>query len=210
VVGLYAQLPDPLKLVILQNIKSFHQALRECGRSDDEERRFAAMKLIALGRQGKLAYVLSENLHEADEKLAQAACEAMIALARWVATETRALQRGAGTRDLESGTRSVEPDTRNPIYDELIEQRPEIEAAVARAMNVHRGKQGRSSCGRRCCCAIGQGARPCRSCTRPSTRAIADGASPPAAAGERARRGVSPGSIARRVAIPLWRRLLPH
>src|SRR5690348_13984472 len=51
VVGLYAHLSDPLKLVILKHIKQFHQALRECGRSDDEERRFAAMKLIALGRQ---------------------------------------------------------------------------------------------------------------------------------------------------------------
>jgi HEAT repeat protein len=141
VIALYEQLADALKLQVLQNIKSFHQALRECGRSDDHERRFAAMKLIALGRQGKLAYVLSENLHESDEKLAQAACEAMVALARWVATETRALQRGANS-ELEPDTRNPEPGTRNSTYEELVEQRPEIEAAVARAMDVHRGKHG--------------------------------------------------------------------
>jgi HEAT repeat protein len=156
VVAMYAQLPDDLKLVVLKNIKKLHEALRECGRSDDEERRLAAMKLIALGRQGKLAYVLSENLHESDEALAQAACEAMVALARWVSTETRALQRGS-VGVWESGSVGVKNDdadtptrphshTHEPppsqAYDQLTEQRPEIEAAVARAMDVHRGKQG--------------------------------------------------------------------
>src|SRR5881227_1254738 len=56
-------LSDPLKLRILNKIRAFHHALREAGRSDDVARRLAALKLIALGRQGKLAYVLSENLH---------------------------------------------------------------------------------------------------------------------------------------------------
>ena len=60
----YEQLPQNLQLYVLQNIKHFHHALRECGRSDTPELRLAAMKLIALGRQGKLAYVLSENLHD--------------------------------------------------------------------------------------------------------------------------------------------------
>src|SRR5689334_19070361 len=59
VVGLYDNLPESLQLLILENVKHFHGALRECGRSDDATLRIAAMKLIALGRQGKLAYVLS-------------------------------------------------------------------------------------------------------------------------------------------------------
>ncbi|MGH7177143.1 MAG: hypothetical protein ACREJC_07180, partial [Tepidisphaeraceae bacterium] len=132
VVGDYPQLPDPLKLIVLREIKALYHALRECGRSTDTARRLAAMKLIALGRQGKLAYVLSENLHDTDEALSQAACEAMVALARWVATETRSLQK-------------IDPQTdpkRAASYFNLIDQRPEIEAAVARAMDVHRGKHG--------------------------------------------------------------------
>ena len=60
----------------LQNIKAFHQALRECGRSERLELRTAAMKLIAISRQGKLAYVLSENLHDPREELSKAAVEA--------------------------------------------------------------------------------------------------------------------------------------
>src|SRR5687767_2093769 len=67
VVGLYGRLPDRLQLLVLANVKQFHHALRECGRSGDPAVRIAAMKLIALGRQGKLAYVLSENLHEREE-----------------------------------------------------------------------------------------------------------------------------------------------
>jgi HEAT repeat protein len=88
------------------------------------------MKLIALGRQGKLAYVLSENLHDPDQSLSKAAVEAMVALARWVASETRKLQQ------------DFNPETPAATYTELLAQRPEIEAAVARAMDVHRGRHG--------------------------------------------------------------------
>src|SRR5205814_2476326 len=73
-------LPEPLQSAILANIKLFHHALRECGRSDRPELRIAAMKLIALGRQGMLAYVLSENLHDLDETLSKSATDAMVAL----------------------------------------------------------------------------------------------------------------------------------
>jgi HEAT repeat protein len=135
-IGQYEQLPDEFKQRILRDIKQLHHALREAGRSDEPARRLAAMKLIALGRQGKLAYVLSENLHSAEEEFSKAACEAMVALARWVATETHRLQRGIVASDPEAG---ITPAT---VYAELMEQRPEIEAAVARAMDVHRGKHG--------------------------------------------------------------------
>src|SRR5207244_3484427 len=96
VVASYEQLPDPLKFKVLANIKPLHPALRECGRSDDLDRRKAALKLIALGRQGKLAYVLSENLHDQNEEISKAAVDALVALARWVATETRKLHAGSG------------------------------------------------------------------------------------------------------------------
>ncbi|HEY7115342.1 MAG TPA: HEAT repeat domain-containing protein [Tepidisphaeraceae bacterium] len=129
VIGLYDALPDPLKLRVLENVRLFHHALRECGRSDDMERRLAALKLVALGRQGKLAYVLSENLHDLEEELSKAACEALVALARWAATETRNLHR-------------LDDPQRVALYRELTENRPEIEQAIARAMDVHRGKHG--------------------------------------------------------------------
>src|ERR1700689_4836056 len=66
---------------ILAKIKVLHHALRESGRSDKPALRRAAMKLIALGKQGKLAYVLSGNLHEPDPDVSKAAVDAMVALA---------------------------------------------------------------------------------------------------------------------------------
>src|SRR5438128_12673455 len=72
VISRYEGLPEPLQLRILRNIKLFHPALRECGRSANTPLRLAALKLIALGRQGRLAYVLSENLHNSDETISKA------------------------------------------------------------------------------------------------------------------------------------------
>jgi HEAT repeat protein len=129
VIGFYDSLADPLKLIVLEKIRSFHHALRECGRSDDGELRSQALKLIALGRQGKLAYVLSENLHNADEALSKAAVEALVALARWLATETRNLVR-------------LEEEERGRVYKLVNENRQDVEEAIARAMDVHRGKHG--------------------------------------------------------------------
>jgi HEAT repeat protein len=152
VIEQYDALPEPLQQGVIANIGVFHHALRECGRSDRNEARLAAMKLIALARQGMLAYVLSENLHDLDDTLSKAAVDAMVALARWVAMETRGLQRGSGFRVQGSGDAngppsSTEPRTLNPEpsenrYATLMSNRPEIEAAVARAMDVHRGKHG--------------------------------------------------------------------
>src|SRR4051812_8980866 len=137
VIAQYPKLAETLQVQVLANVKHFHHALRECGRSEDPSLRIAAMKLIALGRQGKLAYVLSENLHERDEGLSKSAVEAMVALARWSATETRSLQKGDnGAPD------APDEDARAATYNLLMDQRPEIEAAVARAMDVHRGRHG--------------------------------------------------------------------
>lgn len=147
VIGQYEALPERLKLTVLENVREFHHALRECGRSSQATLRLAAMKLIALGRQGKLAYVLSENLHGGDDPMSKAATEAMVALARWVATETRRLQNTgpAEPRSENAAPRSGAGATGGhqlTTYQQLLEQRPEIEAAVARAMDVHRGKHG--------------------------------------------------------------------
>ena len=38
IIGMYDALPDPLKLRILESIKTFHHALRECGRSEIDVR----------------------------------------------------------------------------------------------------------------------------------------------------------------------------
>ena len=157
VVAHYDKLPAALQLRVLREIKLFHPALRECGRSSDAALRAAAMRLIALGRQGKLAYVLSENLHERDEALSKAAVEGMVALARWAATETRKLQSGQwsvvsgqssgedggdGGGDATGHTPAAGHSPTAASYQQLLEQRPEIEAAVARAMDVHRGRHG--------------------------------------------------------------------
>lgn len=149
VVGQFDTLPESIQQRILSQIRNFHPALRECGRSDDKSVRINALKLIAFGRQGKLAYVLLENLHAGDDVLADMAVKSLVAMARWVAVETRALQRISGVVPLAgddliqaapTDQHQPEADTRRAIYVELMEQRPEIELAVARALDVHRGK----------------------------------------------------------------------
>ncbi len=154
-IGIYEDLPSSLQNQILKNIKLLHHAIREAGRSDRVNLRLSAMKLVALGRQGKLAYVLSENLHSPDDTLSKAAAESLVQLARWIATETRKLQK----LDIIVPDK-VEPNLQDPelllpdafsgevhsskvvttLYQELLEQRPEIEQAVARALDTHRGK----------------------------------------------------------------------
>jgi hypothetical protein len=141
VIGQFENLPESLQLAVLGQIKLYHHALRECGRSDTVGQRLAAMKLIALGRQGKLAYVLSENLHDLDEQLSKAATEAMVAMARWIATETRALQKSSAPAD-GAPDNEARQLTQAQTYAALIENRPDVETAIARAMDVHRGKHG--------------------------------------------------------------------
>jgi HEAT repeat protein len=124
VVGRYEGLPGNLKLAVLDHIGAFGQALSESGRSLDVSRRLAAMKLIALGRQGRLGYVLLENLGDGEERLQRGAVEGVVALARWVASETRRVQ-GQGAR----GEGQV---------GDLIAQRGEIESVVFKALERQR------------------------------------------------------------------------
>jgi len=149
VVGQFDALPESIQQRVLSQIRNFHTALRECGRSDDHAVRINALKLIAFGRQAKLAYVLLENLHAGDDALADMAVKSLVAMARWVAVETRALQKSGVWVDEQADAASgssqpqdplAESPDRSAIYADLMEQRPEIELAVARALDIHRGK----------------------------------------------------------------------
>jgi len=149
----FDRLSGSLQEATLADIRTFYHALRHCGRTGDAATRQAALRLIACGRQGKLAYVISENLHESDDLVSRAAVEAMVSLAGWVAGETRKLNHCPV--DLNLIERWVEPKnsvgllradpavtTPAQIYRELIDQRGEIEQAVSRAIDVHRGRHG--------------------------------------------------------------------
>lgn len=137
VIETYDSMSEPMQQQVLAGIRQLHSALRECGRSDNPALRLAAMKLIALGKQGKLAFVLSENLHNPNEVVAKAAVDAMTALALWVTAQTQWLQHCECdlTSDLPQGDAPA-------IYRELLAQRPEIESAVARALDLSRGRHG--------------------------------------------------------------------
>jgi hypothetical protein len=157
VVEYYDQLPSRLQAHVLRHVKVLHSALRECGRSDRSELRLAAMKLISLSRQGKLAYVLSENLHEVDDAISRSAVDAMVGLARWVSQGTHLLQDSppaeivgepaaerqallAENPAVPAKTAGDSPADLTALYRDLMDQRPEIESAVARAVDVHRGR----------------------------------------------------------------------
>jgi HEAT repeat protein len=166
VVEYFDKLSTRLQGHVLRHVKVLHSALRECGRSDRSELRLAAMKLISLSRQGKLAYVLSENLHEVDDTISRAAVDAMVGLARWVSQGTHLLQDSppppeffdetSGERHAlltDATAQSAAATSATPakniaesaadlsaLYRDLMEQRPEIETAIARAVDVHRGR----------------------------------------------------------------------
>jgi HEAT repeats len=151
VVGMYDSLPPRLQQNVLANVRQMHQALRECGRSEDLAVRKTALKLIALGRQGKLAYILSENMRSMHAEVSKAAIDALVALARWVATETKWLQRGDYKLRVPSEPNEISADDEGEstvrhdamyIYQEVMSQRPEIETAVARAIDLSRGGYG--------------------------------------------------------------------
>lgn len=131
VIERYDSLPQPLKSSILEHLASFGPALSDSGRSLHLPRRLAAMRLIALGRRARLSYVLLENLGAGDEKLQRAAVEALVAISRWVASETRKLQAGQSLQ------------TEDQLKD-LFEQRAEIEQAVSKAIDRQKSSFGGS------------------------------------------------------------------
>ncbi len=142
VIELYERLCEPLQREVRSNIKAFHAAVREAGRSDIASQRLGAIKLIADARQGKLAYVLSENLHTGDEQFAKAAAAALTQLARWISRSIRQLQFDQLPEVapfIAEGEDPADHPVRSEIYAQLIANRPEIENAIVRALELHRG-----------------------------------------------------------------------
>ncbi|HEV8605309.1 MAG TPA: HEAT repeat domain-containing protein [Tepidisphaeraceae bacterium] len=142
VVEQYSDLPNPLQTVVRGNVKQLHQALRECSKSTHQKVALAAIRLIAAGKQGKLTYILAEGLHGTDDFLAKNACDAIVELARWAATLTRKLQRMHSRPEGQTEEKKDDAGDPGEIYEQLMTERPEIEYAVARAIDVHRGKYG--------------------------------------------------------------------
>lgn len=134
----YPRMGEALQFRMLDHVKVLTPAIRTCATGNDLACRISALKLIALGRQGKLAYLLIENMHHGDEDVSRGAVDAMVALARWVASETRKVQ-GSPVKTDSHG--ELLPPANNS-YRDLIEQRPEIEATVYRAIDIHRGAYG--------------------------------------------------------------------
>lgn len=143
-VTLFDSLSDTLQAEVLSNIKLFHHALRESARGAHVPTRVAALRLVALGRQGKLAYVLSEHLHDPNEDVSKTACDAMVGLARWIASDVRRLQASTEIRRDAQGHEltAEDPAALRRDYQNVTDGRGEVEAAVARAIDVHRGRHG--------------------------------------------------------------------
>lgn len=135
IVEQFGQLTPALQREVVANVKTLHGAIREAGRSTEPGARLGAIQLIAAARQGKLAYVLSENLHTGDEQFAKAAATALTQMARWIAQSIRSLQYDAIP---EYGAETSGP-TRESIYNEIVSNRPEIEQTIVRALELHRG-----------------------------------------------------------------------
>jgi len=132
-----------------RDIKQLHSALRDAA----EARSPLPWRRVNTDRTrqaGKLAYVLSENLHANEEQYSKAATEAMVRPGLVGRNETRR-RAAAGRRD-DGVIRITLPSPRLRSMRNSCTQRPEIEAAVARAwMCIATSTAG--MCGRRCCCA---------------------------------------------------------
>src|SRR5258705_1923072 len=140
VIEQYSDLPSPLQAVVLGNVKQLHAALRECSKSSHQKTVLAAIRLISAGKQGKLTYILAEELHGTDDLIAKNACDAMIDLARWASILSRKLQSIKFWQESEAGKKDDAAFAPREIYELLMSQRPEIEYAVAGAIDVNAGK----------------------------------------------------------------------
>ena len=150
----FNDLPKLCQAQVLTNVRAFYHVLSEAGRSKDKAIRLAAIQIITQARQGKLGYVLSENLRDPDEALSKAACDALVELARWVNFESRIMHRfGADDPNDLSMMGEVGDSNDSTVtaaatagrdlasaYQTLMQQRPEIESAVARALDWVRTK----------------------------------------------------------------------
>src|SRR5688572_21178092 len=82
VIEQYNDLPSALQAMVLGNVKQLHAALRDCSRSNQQKVVLAAIRLISAGKQGKLTYILAEELHGTDDLVAKNAGDAIVELAK--------------------------------------------------------------------------------------------------------------------------------
>lgn len=122
----FPELPSSLRLTIVEHAAGdLYHLLPEAGRADDPAVRKGALRVIAMARLGRLAYVVSENLYHPDATVAATAVDALVALARFVATEVRRLQ-----------SPTLQPAERAASCRKLLAMRGDIESAVLRALDA--------------------------------------------------------------------------
>lgn len=138
-VGVLAQydgLSPQLQAEVVANARLFHPAIREAARGETPAARRGALALVAAGRQGKLTYVLGESLRGGDEGNARAAAAALLSLSQWVGDVAETLQTGRGDLGVALDATDAE------LYRQLLENRPEIESTMVRALELHHGAIG--------------------------------------------------------------------
>jgi hypothetical protein len=152
VLAAHATLPPRLRQKVTEQAAAFYSVLSDAGRSSNRAARIAAIRMIAAARLGKLSYVLAENLRDPDDELSSEACQALLDLARWVNTQSRLMHRYAALDDLtlvgnsgraNDSTIMAAPTANRDLqaaYDQVMKQRPEIENAVARALDYVKTK----------------------------------------------------------------------
>ncbi len=155
VLELYETFPPSLRKMVIAKSSSFYFALSDAGRSDNHQARLASLKVIAAARLGKLSYVLSENLRDPNDEVSKTACESLLELARWVNTQSRLMHRftlaegedgltllGEARRANDS-TVMAAPTAASDLataYANVMRERPDIESAVARALDWGKSK----------------------------------------------------------------------
>ncbi len=152
----FADLPQSLQKMVVAKSQAFYFALSDAGRSDKRSARIAAMRIIAASRTGKLSYVLSENLRDPDDELSKAACDSLVDLARWVNTQSRLMHRFGQDPHEDDGLTPIGDEKSandstimaaptmgsdlTTAYAQVMRERPEIESAVARALDWGKSK----------------------------------------------------------------------
>lgn len=152
----FADLPQTVQKMVIDKSAVFYFVLSEAGRSDDRAARLAAIRIISEARIGKLSYVLSENLRDPDDQLSKSACDALLEMARWVNMQSRLMHRFAQAASEDEGLTLVGEEKKagdstivaaptiasdlSTAYATVMRERPEIESAVARALDWGKSK----------------------------------------------------------------------
>ena len=130
VVERYADLPAEVRPLVVEHVDPLLlTAVREVGRGGETDGRLSAVRLVVDARAGQLAHVLSDNLRHLDGTVATAAAAALVTLAEWVSNGIRAAQQ-------------PDADGAGAGYDRACRDRPDIEAAVVKALEVGRDRPG--------------------------------------------------------------------